>query len=106
MIDKTCLCPAKFLAIPGSPLIYSEILLLQTRLLAHRDSCFLADMTGGFCCTHQWRIKNLINCIAALSDHFAGSHRLLMSQRRQRNIRGTADLIFHIPEGLSMSRKI
>ena len=104
--NELLLCLLEFLSITDSRFIFAEILLDQSRLYTCRNSGDLRNMFCCICCTHQWRIKDLIRLDPLTQNLMSCLDCLLMPFLCQCNVCRSTDLILYIPDSLSMSHKI
>ena len=104
--DKILFIFAEDITVSWCGFIFSKILFLQPWLHSCRNAGHLGNVFRSVCRAHQRRIKDLIDSQVFLCDLAAKGNGLLMAQICPRNVCGSADLIFYIPDGLSMSCKI
>ena len=105
-VDELCLGGPEGFSVPGGGFIYPEILLRKPGLRLCGDAGDPGNMPGGFRCPDQRRVKNPVNLPVLRKELLPEGDCLLMAKLRQGNIRCAADLVFHIPHGLTVPGKI
>ena len=95
-------CFVEFPAVSCCGFVFSKVLLDQPRLFPHGDAGDLGDMPCGIRCSDERRIQDLICLYPFRLDFFPSHDCLLVSQLCQFDIRGAADFVFHVPDGLSV----
>ena len=100
------LCLEEFPAVPGRGLPFPKALLLKPWLLPGGDAGDLRDVPGRLRRAHKRGIQDLVRLYSLLQNPFSSFHRLAVAKLCQRDIRGPADFIFHIPKSLAVPYKI